>query len=143
MNMDKTTRSAQIFERALKVMPGGNTRFTTFFPPFPPYAYDTIRHWFWGFRVLGLLVSKETTQRVKYRSSILYPLSSFFYPILIRRFQILIPIRRFQNITVYCLGLGSLLIFFTFFSLFRYPIHFAFCFFAFLRDGLYGGYISF
>lgn len=32
------SRSAALFTRAQKVMPGGNSRITIFFPPFPPYA---------------------------------------------------------------------------------------------------------
>jgi glutamate-1-semialdehyde 2,1-aminomutase len=32
--------SAALFERALKVMPGGSTRSTIFVPPFPPYAAE-------------------------------------------------------------------------------------------------------
>jgi len=34
----QTTKSSEIFDRALQVMPGGNTRHTIFFPPYPPYA---------------------------------------------------------------------------------------------------------
>jgi glutamate-1-semialdehyde 2,1-aminomutase len=33
----KTTRSRQLFEEALRVMPGGNSRTTTFFDPYPFY----------------------------------------------------------------------------------------------------------
>jgi glutamate-1-semialdehyde 2,1-aminomutase len=33
----KTTRSRQLFEEALRVMPGGNSRSTTFFDPYPFY----------------------------------------------------------------------------------------------------------
>ncbi|HLB06735.1 MAG TPA: aminotransferase class III-fold pyridoxal phosphate-dependent enzyme, partial [Alphaproteobacteria bacterium] len=35
---DFGSRSAKLFERALKVMPGGSTRVMTFFPPYPIYA---------------------------------------------------------------------------------------------------------
>ena len=31
----KTPRSRQLFEEALRVMPGGNSRTTTFFDPYP------------------------------------------------------------------------------------------------------------
>jgi glutamate-1-semialdehyde 2,1-aminomutase len=34
---DKTTRSRQLFEEAVRVMPGGNSRSTTFFDPYPFY----------------------------------------------------------------------------------------------------------
>jgi glutamate-1-semialdehyde 2,1-aminomutase len=30
--------SRALFERALKVMPGGNSRHTVYFPPYPVYA---------------------------------------------------------------------------------------------------------
>ena len=33
----KTPRSRQLFEEALRVMPGGNSRTTTFFDPYPFY----------------------------------------------------------------------------------------------------------
>jgi hypothetical protein len=33
----KTARSRQLFEEALRVMPGGNSRTTTFFDPYPFY----------------------------------------------------------------------------------------------------------
>ena len=33
----KTPRSRQLFEDALRVMPGGNSRTTTFFDPYPFY----------------------------------------------------------------------------------------------------------
>jgi len=33
----KTSRSRQLFEEALRVMPGGNSRSTTFFDPYPFY----------------------------------------------------------------------------------------------------------
>ena len=33
----KTTRSRQMYEEALQVMPGGNSRTTTFFDPYPFY----------------------------------------------------------------------------------------------------------
>src|SRR5207249_7771714 len=33
----KTSRSRQLFEEALRVMPGGNSRTTTFFDPYPFY----------------------------------------------------------------------------------------------------------
>ena len=33
----KTTRSRQLFEEALRAMPGGNSRTTTFFDPYPFY----------------------------------------------------------------------------------------------------------
>src|SRR6478736_3086843 len=34
---DRTPRSAALFERAIRVMPGGSTRTTVFAPPYPPY----------------------------------------------------------------------------------------------------------
>ena len=33
----KTSRSRQMYEEALRVMPGGNSRTTTFFDPYPFY----------------------------------------------------------------------------------------------------------
>ena len=33
-----SSRSAQLYERAKRVMPGGNTRITVYHPPYPPYA---------------------------------------------------------------------------------------------------------
>ena len=38
MYPDSTSRSAQLFERARKVLPGGNTRLTVFHSPYPNYA---------------------------------------------------------------------------------------------------------
>jgi glutamate-1-semialdehyde 2,1-aminomutase len=38
MYPDPNSKSAQLYERACKVMPGGSTRSTTFIPPYPPYA---------------------------------------------------------------------------------------------------------
>jgi glutamate-1-semialdehyde 2,1-aminomutase len=38
MYPDETSKSAQLFERAVKVMPGGNSRHTVYFPPYPIYA---------------------------------------------------------------------------------------------------------
>ncbi len=35
---DRSSRSAALFERAVKVMPGGNSRHTVYFPPYPVYA---------------------------------------------------------------------------------------------------------
>jgi glutamate-1-semialdehyde 2,1-aminomutase len=34
---ERTPRSAALFERAIRVMPGGSTRTTVFAPPYPPY----------------------------------------------------------------------------------------------------------
>ncbi|HEY8631629.1 MAG TPA: aminotransferase class III-fold pyridoxal phosphate-dependent enzyme, partial [Candidatus Limnocylindrales bacterium] len=33
----RTPRSAALFERATRVLPGGSTRTTVFAPPYPPY----------------------------------------------------------------------------------------------------------
>ncbi len=38
MYPDNQSRSARLFERAEKVMPGGNSRHTVYFPPYPLYA---------------------------------------------------------------------------------------------------------
>jgi glutamate-1-semialdehyde 2,1-aminomutase len=35
---DSQSRSAQLYERAVEVMPGGNSRHTVYFPPYPIYA---------------------------------------------------------------------------------------------------------
>ena len=35
---DKSSKSSILFERAKTVFPGGNTRHTNFFPPYPVYA---------------------------------------------------------------------------------------------------------
>ena len=35
---DQASRSSKLFERACKVMPGGNSRHTVYFPPYPVYA---------------------------------------------------------------------------------------------------------
>jgi glutamate-1-semialdehyde 2,1-aminomutase len=35
---DTKSQSAELYERALRVMPGGNSRTTVFFPPYPIYA---------------------------------------------------------------------------------------------------------
>lgn len=36
---DQGSKSSTLFERALKVMPGGNSRHTVCFPPYPPYPF--------------------------------------------------------------------------------------------------------
>ncbi|HEY1709563.1 MAG TPA: aspartate aminotransferase family protein [Rhizomicrobium sp.] len=38
MYPDETSNSAKLFQRAVKVMPGGNSRHTVYFPPYPVYA---------------------------------------------------------------------------------------------------------
>ena len=38
MYPDKNSKSAQLYDRALNVLPGGNSRHTVFFPPYPIYA---------------------------------------------------------------------------------------------------------
>jgi glutamate-1-semialdehyde 2,1-aminomutase len=38
MYPDTSSNSAKLYERALRVLPGGNTRNTVFFPPYPVYA---------------------------------------------------------------------------------------------------------
>jgi glutamate-1-semialdehyde 2,1-aminomutase len=38
MYPDKQSKSAKLYERAVKVMPGGNSRHTVYFPPYPIYA---------------------------------------------------------------------------------------------------------
>ena len=35
---DTNSRSAKLYERSLKVLPGGNSRTTVYFPPYPIYA---------------------------------------------------------------------------------------------------------
>ena len=35
---DQASKSSRLFERACKVMPGGNSRHTVYFPPYPVYA---------------------------------------------------------------------------------------------------------
>ena len=35
---DTASKSAALYERALRVLPGGNSRTTVFFPPYPVYA---------------------------------------------------------------------------------------------------------
>src|SRR3954470_1603638 len=37
---DRTSRSAELFERASRVLPGGSTRTTVFAPPYPPYLVE-------------------------------------------------------------------------------------------------------
>jgi glutamate-1-semialdehyde 2,1-aminomutase len=38
MYPDEKSNSAKLYERAVKVMPGGNSRHTVYFPPYPVYA---------------------------------------------------------------------------------------------------------
>jgi glutamate-1-semialdehyde 2,1-aminomutase len=38
MYPDDTSNSAKLYQRAVKVMPGGNSRHTVYFPPYPIYA---------------------------------------------------------------------------------------------------------
>src|SRR5438128_1722157 len=38
MYPDDNSNSARLYQRALKVLPGGNSRHTVFFPPYPVYA---------------------------------------------------------------------------------------------------------
>src|ERR1700748_3092277 len=38
MYPDQSSRSAALFARAVKVLPGGNSRHTVYFPPYPVYA---------------------------------------------------------------------------------------------------------
>ena len=37
---DRTPRSAELFERASRVLPGGSTRTTVYAPPYPPYLVE-------------------------------------------------------------------------------------------------------
>jgi glutamate-1-semialdehyde 2,1-aminomutase len=38
MYPDKHSKSAALYQRALSVMPGGNSRHTVYFPPYPVYV---------------------------------------------------------------------------------------------------------